>query len=246
MRDLMPVAGGAGLFIGLISLTGVGTSFTSYTVALAKENVFAILALTVLINVLLGAGLPPFAVYAISAVILAPALTQTGVSPLAAHLFILYWALFGQLTPPVAIASLVASNIANTPIWPTAWQSMRVGMMAFVVPFLFLYTPALLLKGSAGEILVAAVASFAAVWVFISGLGDLMYSALWRVRLLGAARIALSLGFMVPLFWASLWMLGVVAAVLYVLLLLAEKWMRPALGQRTSAGPPEGADEVAR
>lgn len=218
LRDLVPICAGAGLIIGILSLTGLGTSFSQWAMNLSHDSSLAIIALTVLVTVVLGCAMPPFVVYAVSALILAPPLIQTGASPLAAHLFILYWSLFAQFTPPVCIAAIVAAGIANANPWVTAAHTIRIGFGAFIIPFLFLYSPALLLNGSFAEIVWVTMTSLVGVGVFIYGISDLLYSKRWGIRLLGLTRLLLSVALLSPS-----WVWNLVSIIVLALLWLAER-----------------------
>ena len=106
------------------------------------------LMLTGVIAIILGMGMPTAAIYVVLSVILAPAIVDMGVSPIAAHLFIFYFGLLSFLTPPVAIASFVAAGLAGSKIWPTSWTGVQLAAVAYILPFLWCYNEALLLQGS--------------------------------------------------------------------------------------------------
>ena len=220
LRDLAPVTAGAGLIIGILSLAGLGTSFSQWAIGLSQGNPAAIVALTVLVTVVLGCMMPPFVVYAVSALILAPPLILTGAEPLAAHLFILYWSLFAQFTPPVCIAPIISASIAGANPWVTAAHTIRIGFAAFIIPFMFLYSPALLLNSSFDEIALITVKSLAGVAVFLYGFSNVLYGNGWRNRLFGVMQFLLALGILSP-FWK--WNLS--AAGLLLLLWLVERFV---------------------
>jgi TRAP-type uncharacterized transport system fused permease subunit len=112
---------------------------------------------TMLIAIILGMGMPTTAAYAISASVLAPALIQLKVPALAAHLFIFYFACLSALTPPVALAAFAAAAIANAKTWNVGWLGMKFAIAGFVIPYMFVYGPAMVLIGSPGEITLAVI-----------------------------------------------------------------------------------------
>ena len=109
------------------------------------------------IAVILGMGLPTTAAYAISASVLAPGLIKMGVEPLAAHLFIFYFACLSPLTPPMAVAAYAAAAIGKANFWDVGWLSVKFALAGFIVPYMFVYGPAMILKGAAWEIALALV-----------------------------------------------------------------------------------------
>jgi TRAP-type uncharacterized transport system fused permease subunit len=119
----------------------------------SQGNLLVALIFTMLVAMMLGMGMPTTAAYAISASVLAPALVKDfGVPPIAAHLFIFYFACLSALTPPVALASFAAAAIANARPMEVGWQALRFAIAGFIIPFMFIYGPAMVLEGTAGEI----------------------------------------------------------------------------------------------
>ena len=137
----------AGIIIGVITLTGLGLKFTSIIVDFGGGNLFFTLLLTMAACYILGMGLPTTAAYIIVAVLAAPALIELGVPVLAAHLFVFYSALISAITPPVALASIAGAGVAHAEPMKTAFTSMRIGLMLFMLPFAFVYIPSLLIHG---------------------------------------------------------------------------------------------------
>ncbi len=105
-----------------------------------------------MIIIVLGMGMPTVSVYVLTATLLAPSLVKLGVTPMAAHMYVMYFGMLSMITPPVAIASYAAANIARTSGWTTGWVSVMVGWSTFFIPFLFVLEPALLMDGSWGNI----------------------------------------------------------------------------------------------
>lgn len=142
----------AGIVVGVVTLTGLGLKFSSAIIALAHGNVYLTLLFTMFASLILGMGLPTTAAYIICAILAVPALTNLGINPLAAHLFVFYFAIISAITPPVALAAYAAAGIANTDPMKTGFTACRIGLAAFIVPYMFVLTPVLLMKGSIVEI----------------------------------------------------------------------------------------------
>ncbi len=134
----------AGIIIGVITLTGLGLKFSSLVVTLSGGNLFAALILTMIASLILGMGLPTAAAYILVATLVAPALVQMGVNLLAAHLFVFYSAMLSSITPPVALAAYAAAGLAKANPFAIAKHACRFGIAAFIIPFFFAYSPAIL------------------------------------------------------------------------------------------------------
>ncbi|MBT8395333.1 MAG: TRAP transporter fused permease subunit [Gemmatimonadetes bacterium] len=183
----------AGVVVGVASLTGIGLRMSELIITLSQGNLFLALLLTGVGSIVLGMGLPTTAAYVVLAALGAPALIQLGVPVLAAHLFIFYFGCISNVTPPVSLAAYAAAGIAGAPPLRTAWTAMVLAFAGFLVPFMFVYGPALLLDGTVGEIgLVAgtAVAGVTALAASTMGYfrGELAY---WERTLLGIGAVAL-------------------------------------------------------
>ena len=149
MLPLLMIGGGAGLVIGIMNVTGLGFSLSLVLTQIGENaGMLAMLLMTGGIAIIVGMGMPTAAIYVLLSVILAPALVDMGVSPIAAHLFIFYFGLLSFLTPPVAIASFVAAGLANSRMWLTSWVGVQLAAVAYLLPFLWSYNEALLLQGS--------------------------------------------------------------------------------------------------
>jgi TRAP transporter 4TM/12TM fusion protein len=159
------VAGSAlGVVVGVLNITGLDVSLTLAIGRLGEINLLFALLLTALAAFLLGTGMSTSGVYIVVGTLLAPGLVKLGVPMMAAHLFVLYWAMLSMITPPIAFAALAASSISGASFSATAWASMRYGWMVFVVPFAFVYQPALVLTGSGWTIAMVLAAAGAALW----------------------------------------------------------------------------------
>ena len=154
----------AGIAIGIIMRTGLGFILTNVLIELSHGILPVLMVLTMLASTIMGMGLPTSACYIIVAVLIAPAMIKLGVLPMAAHLFAFYYATLSAITPPVALAAYAAAGIAGSPPMITGLQACRFGITGFIVPFMFVYGPALLLEGSWMEILIACVGAVFGVY----------------------------------------------------------------------------------
>jgi TRAP transporter 4TM/12TM fusion protein len=153
----------AGIVVGVASLTGIGLRMSELIVVLSGGHLFPALLLTALGSIVLGMGLPTTAAYVVLAALGAPALVELGVPLLAAHLFIFYFGCISNVTPPVSLAAYAAAGLAGAPPVRTAVTAMGLATAGFLVPFLFVYGPALLLEGSPAEVALAAITALAGV-----------------------------------------------------------------------------------
>jgi TRAP transporter 4TM/12TM fusion protein len=153
----------AGIVIGTVSLTNLGLSLSKTLIAVSGGSSFALLVLAAIGAIILGMGMPIAATYIMLVILIAPALVQTGISPLAAHLFINFFGAMSFVTPPVCIACFVAAGIAESTPMRTGFTAMRLGIGAYLVPFAFCYSTGLLMLGSAGDIFLAAMTTLFAV-----------------------------------------------------------------------------------
>ena len=143
----------AGIIVGVLTQTGLGQKFAMIIFNYSGHYLLLALIFTMLIAVILGMGMPTTAAYAISASVLAPALIREfNVPPMAAHLFIFYFACLSVLTPPVALASFAAAAIASARPWDVGWMGMKFALAGFLIPYMFVYGPAMVLVGSGTEI----------------------------------------------------------------------------------------------
>ncbi len=189
--DIILIGAAAGIMVGIMSISGLAFGMTLQLIGLSGDNVFLLLLIIAVLAFVLGIGLPTVSVYILTATLLAPALVKLGVTPMAAHMFVMYNGMLSMITPPVAFAAYAAANIARTDGWTTGWVACVVGWSTFILPFLFVLTPSLLMDGSAGEI----------VWNLLRVLFGLY---------IGTAGI---LGFsLVPLPKPARWAYGLVAA----------------------------------
>lgn len=184
MLEVAVVCAVAGIVIGVLTLSGLGFVFTLFVDRLGPENLFLILVLTGIVALVLGMGMPTTAVYVVVALTLAPALTKLGILPLAAHLFVFYWAMLSMITPPICIAAFAGAAIARTSPMRTGYACMRLGIIAYVVPFVFVLDPLLLLQGPVHLIILAlTTATAGTVAIGIAMVGYYVRPVGWFKRL---------------------------------------------------------------
>jgi len=135
----------AGIVIGVVMLSGIGIVFTQFVIGLAKDTLLLALVLTMIAGIVLGMGMPTTPAYILMTALLVPAIIKLGVIAPAAHMFALYFAVLSAITPPVALAVFAAAGIAKADIWRSCFAAMKIGAAGFIVPFMFVYEPALLM-----------------------------------------------------------------------------------------------------
>lgn len=167
--QIIAVCACAGLIVGVISLTGVGARFSSLLLGLAGVSQLLALVFAMLISILLGMGMPTTAAYAVAASVVAPGLINIGIQPLVAHFFVFYFAVVSAITPPVALASYAAAGISGDNPMGTSVASFKIGLAAFIVPFMFFYSPAMLMEGSPLQILRVGVTATLGI-ILLSGM----------------------------------------------------------------------------
>lgn len=183
----------AGLVVGVVSLTGLGLKFSGAIIALAGGNLYLTLFLTMIASLILGMGLPTTAAYIICAVLAVPALTNLGVGVLAAHLFVFYFAIISAITPPVALAAYAGSAIAKSQPMETAVTACRIGLAAFIIPYMFIFNPSLLMDGSVISIIWVSLTASAGVFMLSCSTIGWLFSSLttWERVLLFIGSILL-------------------------------------------------------
>ncbi len=147
----------AGIVVGVVTMTGLGLKLAGLIVTWSRGQLFLALPLTMFASILLGMALPTTAKYVVLSTLAAPALVRLDVPAMAAHMFILYFGVVADITPPVALASYAGAGIAGANAMKTGWTALQVGLAAFIVPFMFAYSPSLVLIGSGGEIILAFI-----------------------------------------------------------------------------------------
>jgi TRAP transporter 4TM/12TM fusion protein len=183
----------AGIVIGVVTLSGLGIVFTQFVVHLAQDTLLLALIFTMFAGIVLGMGMPTTPAYIIMTALLVPALIKLGVLVPAAHMFAFYFAILSAITPPVALAVYAAAGLAKSDIWMSGWAAVRIGAAGFIVPYMYVYEPALLMIGDWPTIIWAVFTATIGVMIFASGLHGYLVtrSALWQSVLLTAAGLLL-------------------------------------------------------
>lgn len=211
---LVLIGGAAGVVVGVMNISGLGQSLATILVDFGTDwGLFAMLALTALLSIILGLGMPGTAIYVVLATLIAPALVRMGVSPMGAHMFIFYYGVLSFLTPPVAVASLVAAGLAGADMWRTSWKAMQLAALAFLLPFVWVYNPGLLLEGPVMAIINAALVAAMACLLIAKTIRVVHGSPLQRAGIL-LLFVAAILGTVTSPAWlgdTSAWVPGVAA-----------------------------------
>lgn len=221
----------AGIIIGMTTMTGLGLRISGIVVDLAGGRLWVAAPLAALASLVLGMGIPTTANYVIQAALVAPAFVAMGVDILAAHLFAFYFGVIADITPPVALAAYAASGIARSNPFRTGLEAFRFGMAKYVVPFLLLVSPALLLKGSVAAVAAATAAALAGITLMSAALQGFLVTHARGWQRLVMAIAAAALFTMKP----QGWLVGAVlaGAVGLAQLRQAGLWMRAEPAQQT-------------
>lgn len=164
--ELVMIVAAAGFVIGILNKSGAGFALTLFLVKLGGGNLYILLLISAFICIILGMGMPTTGVYVLLAALVAPSLVEAGIDKLPAHMFILYFGMMSMITPPIALAAFAAASISRADPMRTGFVAMRMGWVAYVIPFLFVLSPTLIMVGAPWKI--ALNASSAAVGVYIA------------------------------------------------------------------------------
>lgn len=202
LAELVAILLGVGLIVGAFAMTGLAGTLANDLVFIAGDQLLVLLVMGAITSFIFGMGMTVTACYIFLAITLAPALVNAGLDPLAVHLFIMYWGMVSFITPPVALAAFTAASIGKTSPMRTGLEASRLGSAIYVVPFFFVLNPALILRGSAGEVAVVVATAFigivllaSALQGYLVGIGSMrgnLQGVLGRV-LLGLAGLAFAL-----------------------------------------------------
>src|SRR5215218_6621319 len=224
----------AGIIIAMVALTGAGIVFTQAVLGLAQNSLLLALMLTAIAGIVLGMGMPTTPAYIVMTALLVPAVIKLGVAMPAAHMFAFYFAILSAITPPVALAVYAAAGLAKSDLWATGWAAMKIGAAGFIVPFMFVYEPGLLMIGDWPTIIWRFLASCFGIMILAAGLHGyfLRRASLWERAVLVAAAFCL----VKPGWEADL------AGVALCALVVAVQWSgRDKRGSRAIAKPAAGA-----
>jgi TRAP-type uncharacterized transport system fused permease subunit len=197
--------------IGIVLQTGLALRFTAFLVDFAGGNLMPALLITMVAGIILGMGMPTTPAYIMQAALLVPALIKLGVMPMAAHMFAFYFSCLSAVTPPVALAVYAAASIGGASLWRSSLQAMKFAAAGFIVPFFFVYNPALLFSGPWQDILLAMLTGTIGVIALAAGLeGYFLRLASWfeRALFLVAAFLLIDPGGMSDLIGLGLLSLG--------------------------------------
>ena len=180
LGELTSILAACGFLIGAFGITGIGVTFSRELIMLAHGNIYGILALGALASYILGMGLTVSACYIFLAIVLAPGLIHAGIDIMAAHLFVLYWGVVSFITPPVAIGAYAAAGLAQANFFKTGFLAMRMGVVLYFIPFMFVLDPSLIAQGSLFDVLLTSLKAFVGIFIlagslegYIIGIGKL-------------------------------------------------------------------------
>jgi TRAP-type uncharacterized transport system fused permease subunit len=147
MIKVVPLLVCANIIISLINITGIGVKLSEFILAIAGDNTFLALVLAAIVTLILGMGVPTTAAYLLAAAVIAPSLKNMGFEAIAVHMFIFYFAILSAITPPVCAAVYVGAGIAQADWLKTAWIAMRLALVEYIIPFIFIYNTSILFLG---------------------------------------------------------------------------------------------------
>jgi TRAP transporter 4TM/12TM fusion protein len=227
LLDIAVITGLAGVVIGILSLTSLDFSLTFTLLNVAQSSIILLLVLTAIVNMVLGLSLPTTAVYILLAVLVGPALTQAGIVPIAAHLFIFYFGMLSTITPPVCLAAFTAASLAKADPMKTGWESMRLAILAYIVPFIFALSPTLLLIGHWTEVTLSIITAVIGATLLGVGLVGYLFRPVGIVRRI--LFLVAAIGLLVPVvntgqYAALTWASNGIGLALAILLVLVE-WL---------------------
>jgi len=235
--EIIVICAVAGAVIGLLNITGLALGLSLTLVKLGQGNLVLLMVAVAFMCIILGMGLPTTGVYLLVAVLAAPPLVQLGVPPLAAHMFVFFYGCLSMITPPVAMAAYAAAHIAQASPMKVGLAACRLGWPAFVLPFLFAWSPTLLLRGNPADVAVSVLTAAAGVWLGSAAFAGFLFKELGMVKrfAFGAAALLMLLpnDAFAGVFWLEL--TGLVAG---AALVLAETrklpWTRNASSSRSA------------
>lgn len=219
--DTAMACAAVGIIVGSVTQTGLALKLSSVLVTLAGGSLAGLLFLTMIACLILGMGLPTVACYLVLAVMVAPAVVSMGVEPIAAHLFIFYFGIISNITPPVALASYVAAGIAEASFLKTSIIACRLGASAFLLPFMFAFNPALILQGDIPEIIQCIFTATVGIYSLSIGFEGYCRTRLplWQRGVFTAAAILM----IVPEFYTDLAGLAIFAVVMAMHIMSSKK-----------------------
>ena len=197
----------AGIVIGVITISGLGIIFTQFVLAAAQNSLLLALLLTMMAGIILGMGMPTTPAYIVMVALLVPALIKLDVIPAAAHLFAFYFAILSAITPPVALAVFAAAGLAKSDMWQSGLAAVKMGAAGFIVPFMFVYSPSLLLIGDWIDVVHASITAASGCLLLAAGLHGYLIaraSLVERGLMAGAALTLIQPGWLTDMIGAAL------------------------------------------
>ncbi len=188
--SIATISAGAGIIVGALAMTGLGLKLSAILITVAGGKLLLLLLMTMLTSLVFGMGMPTSAAYIILAVVVAPALTSMGVLPMAAHMFCFFFGIMSVITPPVAIAAYNGAGIADCSPSAAGWQAVRLAAAGFIVPYMFVYSPTLLLLGDLPHIILNCCTALVGIYLL-------------AVAMIGFYKIKMTLPFRVLTFVAA-------------------------------------------
>ena len=176
MVEIVMISAAAGVVIGVLNISGLSFALTLKLVAMAQDSLILLLAISALVSVVLGMGMPTVGVYVLLASLIGPALVKAGIDPIAAHMFLLYFGMLSMITPPVALASFTAATMAGADAMKTGWAAVRMGWVAYLIPFVMVFEPGLVMQAPVADIVWQFIGALVGIW-FATGA---IYGSLMR------------------------------------------------------------------
>jgi TRAP transporter 4TM/12TM fusion protein len=185
--------GCAGIVIGVIALTGLGIEFTSFVLGVSQNSLVVALFFTMLAGIILGMGMPTTPAYIMQVALLVPAVVKLGVTVEAAHMFVFYFAILSAITPPVALAVYAANGLSGAGLWESGLAAVKLGLTGYIIPFMFVFGPSLLLIGAWSTIALTTVSAVCGVVLLAAGLHGyfITHASMWQRVLMVAAAFCL-------------------------------------------------------
>lgn len=231
--ELVIITALAGMIIGSIQISTLGFNFSLLLTQLAGDSAVNLLLMTAVVCIVLGMGMPSGVIYLMLALLIAPALVDSGIPKMGAHLFIFYFGMLSMITPPICIATFAACAVANTDFWKTGWAGVRLGIAAYIVPFVFAFQPALIFEGTATEILVVGVKTAIGVVVLAAGMAGYIFKPMSILEQTVTAICGIMI-MVVPLGTAMAWPLIGGAVIVVAGITIIQKKQMPQLSEQES------------
>lgn len=195
-RNALPIAAAtacAGIVVGVINISGIGLTFSNFVISAANDTLLIALLLSMVAGIILGMGMPTTPAYIVQVALMVPALVSLGVQVEAAHLFVFYFAILSAITPPVAMAVYAANALAGASVWESSIKAVKLGVTGFIIPFLFVYEPAILMQGEPVYVALAIAQAALGVIILAALLHGYLFATLktWQKALLLVGTVGL-------------------------------------------------------